>query len=203
MLIVWKWCCHSLLPFWNLSEYSWPLSVQIRNFLFFKINIEPQLLYAEVEKKLKSAVPMRWNHNNRLLETVQKHKTDFENLFITIIRMVVTGTQKVCTLLVATWHSWGTWILIFSKQCFQLYCPRPTVCSRFNPRAVTMCTALRTMVTSSSFCSSLEKTLILSGKEFWRWNQVLTQSRETEWNHWRVKIRNQPTTECLQRWLMC
>jgi len=51
---------------------------------------------------------MRWNHNNRLLETVQNHKTDFENLFITIMRMVVTGTQKVCDLLVATWYFQGT-----------------------------------------------------------------------------------------------
>jgi hypothetical protein len=70
---------------------------------FFKIDKEPQLLYAEVEKRLPSAVP-RWNHTNRLLETLLNHKTDFEKLFITIIRMVVTGTQKVCALLVATWH---------------------------------------------------------------------------------------------------
>jgi hypothetical protein len=75
---------------------------------FFKIDKEPQLLYAEVEKRLPSAVPMRWNHKSRLLETVQNHKTDFENLFITIMRMVVTGTQKVCALLVATWHFQGT-----------------------------------------------------------------------------------------------
>jgi hypothetical protein len=118
MLTVWNWCYHSLLAFWNLSENSLPLSVGIWNFLFFKIDKEPQLLYAEVEKKLPSAVPTRWNHNNRLLETMQKHKTDFQNLFITIIRMVVTGTQKVCALRMATWHSWGTQILIFPKQCF-------------------------------------------------------------------------------------
>ena len=65
--------------FFKLSEYSLPLSVEIWNFLFFKIDKEPSLLYAEVEKRLPSAVPTRWNHNNRLLETMQNHKTDFEN----------------------------------------------------------------------------------------------------------------------------
>jgi hypothetical protein len=74
------------------------------NILFFKMDKEPQLLYAEVEKRLPSAAPTRWNHNNRLLETMQNHKTDFENLFITVIRMVVAGTQKVCALLMAIWH---------------------------------------------------------------------------------------------------
>ena len=50
MFMVWNWCYHSLLAFWNPSEYSLPISVEIWNFLFFKIDKEPQLLYAEVGK---------------------------------------------------------------------------------------------------------------------------------------------------------
>jgi hypothetical protein len=42
-------------------------------------------LDTEVKRRFPSVVPTRWNYNSRLLETVQNHKTDIENLFVTII----------------------------------------------------------------------------------------------------------------------
>jgi hypothetical protein len=38
-----------------------------------------------VKKRFPSVPPTRWNYQSRLLETVQYHKTDNENLFISII----------------------------------------------------------------------------------------------------------------------
>jgi hypothetical protein len=63
-------------------------------------------LNAEVMKRFPSLAPTRWNHNSRLLETVQNHKTDTENLFITIIENGSDWDTET-VLLVATWRFEG------------------------------------------------------------------------------------------------
>ena len=51
---------------------------------FSKSTKRTEALDAEVKRRFPSVAPTRWNYNSRLLETVQNHKTDIENLFITI-----------------------------------------------------------------------------------------------------------------------
>jgi hypothetical protein len=43
-----------------------------------------EALDIEEEKRFPSVSPARWNHNNSLRETVQNHKTDIKDLFITV-----------------------------------------------------------------------------------------------------------------------
>ena len=175
------------------------LSVEIWNFLFYKIDkVTPAFVYWSREM-----TPISCSYKvEPQQQTVGNHAEPQNWLWKSVHNNNENGSDRNPESACFT-RGYLALLRDFPKQCFQLYCHSPTVCSRFNRTAVTMCTALRTMTTSSSFCSSLEKTLILSGKEFWRWHQILTQLKETEWNQWRAKMKNQPTTECLQRWSMC
>jgi hypothetical protein len=43
-----------------------------------------EALDSEVKTRFPSVAPTRWNYQSRQVGTVQYHKTDFENLFISI-----------------------------------------------------------------------------------------------------------------------
>jgi hypothetical protein len=54
-------------------------------FFFSKSTKRTEALDSEVMKRFPSVAPARWKYQNRLLETVQYHKTVTENLFISIL----------------------------------------------------------------------------------------------------------------------
>jgi hypothetical protein len=78
------------------------LFIGILNFIF-KIDGDNRTFGHRSKEKLPSIALTRWNYN-RLLETVQNHKTDIENLFATIIENGSDWTQKPYVLPVAAWH---------------------------------------------------------------------------------------------------
>jgi hypothetical protein len=54
-------------------------------FSFSKTNKENQSFGRRSREKIPTSCSYEVNYNSRLLETMQNHKTDLENLFITII----------------------------------------------------------------------------------------------------------------------
>jgi hypothetical protein len=67
----------------------------------------------QVKSKSKGPVaPASWDYNGSLLETAQKHKTDFENLFITVIENGRDWGLELCVLILGTGHFWGTSLLV-------------------------------------------------------------------------------------------
>jgi hypothetical protein len=144
-------------------------------------------LDAKVKKRFPSVAPTKWKYNSILLETVQNHKSDIENPFITITENGNDwDTETVC--------SARGYLALLRDFDFNFFLP---VFSAIFPQSDSLFQILQSKSSDVICCTEETENLKLILQQFrepsdslWEGNVKMTpsrtQSKEPGCNRWRV-----------------